>query len=90
MRFAVIRTGESRHQFIWTHHHLLTDGWSSAQVIGEVLHHYHRQTLAPLRGRYRDSIEWLQSRDPSVSEAFWRERLAGLQEPTLLVNASQR
>ncbi len=87
MRFVLVRTGDTRYHFIWTYHHLLTDGWSNAQVIGEVLEQYHRQQLPALKGRYRDYIEWLSSRDAGAAEAYWRQRLSELAEPTRLVNA---
>ncbi len=90
MRFALVRTGENSHHLIWTHHHVLTDGWSTAQLIGEVLHRYRRQTPPPLRGRYRDYIEWLQRRNVQASERYWKGRLQSLQEPTRLMSVLPR
>lgn len=87
MRFALIRTHDRQHRFIWTHHHLLTDGWSTVQVISEVLHFYHHQTLPQPRGRYRDYIEWLRERDAKASEQYWKAQLRRLEEPTRLANA---
>ncbi len=87
MRFALVRTGENRHHLIWTHHHVLTDGWSTAQLIGEVLHHYHRHSLPVLRGRYRDYIQWLQGRDAQASQHYWTAQLRLLAEPTRLTSA---
>ncbi|MEC3769681.1 condensation domain-containing protein, partial [Cupriavidus sp. SS-3] len=37
MRLALLRTGAHRHHLVWTVHHLLLDGWSTAQLLGEVL-----------------------------------------------------
>ncbi|EHP37505.1 non ribosomal peptide synthase [Cupriavidus basilensis OR16] len=31
MRVALLRTGPDRHHLVWTVHHLLLDGWSTAQ-----------------------------------------------------------
>ncbi len=87
MRFALVRVEAQRHHFIWTHHHLLSDGWSTAQVIGEVMHHYHHQSLPALGGRYRDYIQWLQSRDVAASEAYWKLQLRAVEEPTRLASA---
>jgi len=42
MRLLLIRTGAHRHHFIWTHHHVLMDGWSVSQLLGEVLRLYGR------------------------------------------------
>src|SRR5690606_33784607 len=44
-RLVLVRTGEDSHQLIWTYHHILVDGWSTSQLMGEVLAHYAGQTL---------------------------------------------
>lgn len=38
-RVRLIRLGEDRHWLIWTHHHILLDGWSSARLVAEVMQH---------------------------------------------------
>ncbi len=87
MRFALARTGVDRHHFLWTVHHVLVDGWSTVQLISEVLHHYRHQSLPALRGSYRDYIQWLQRQDAQASEQYWRGRLREFTEPTLLASA---
>ena len=83
MRLLLLRTGTHRHHLIWTSHHLLLDGWSTALLLGEVLRHYNGESLPPA-GQYRDYIAWLQQRDPARSDAFWRGELARIASPTLL------
>ncbi|MBN9134273.1 MAG: hypothetical protein J0H48_13095, partial [Nitrosospira multiformis] len=90
MRFALVRLTGGRYHLIWTIHHLLLDGWSTSQLAGEVLRRY-AGGLSPAqeasfrhRGEYRRFIEWLQHRDMEASEAYWRERLKGIGEPTRL------
>ena len=45
MRFTLIRMGESAYEFVWSHHHLLLDGWSVAALVGQGYltadHHVH-------------------------------------------------
>ncbi|WP_455926425.1 amino acid adenylation domain-containing protein, partial [Pseudomonas putida] len=86
-RLALVRLGEGRFHLLWTCHHLLLDGWSSARLIAEVLAAYQGNSLAPVAGRYRDYIAWLHAQDAALGERFWRERLAGFDEPTLLATA---
>ncbi|WP_267273291.1 non-ribosomal peptide synthase/polyketide synthase [Pseudomonas putida] len=88
LRMTVVRTGEQRFELIYTNHHILMDGWSNSQLMGEVLQRYAGQAPAQA-GRYRDYIDWLQRQDPAVSEAFWRERLAELEAPTRLAQGLQ-
>ncbi|MES2259415.1 MAG: amino acid adenylation domain-containing protein [Pseudomonadota bacterium] len=83
-RLLLVRTGEHAHHFIWTIHHLLTDGWSTSQLMGEVLRIYDGARLAAPQGRYADYIVWLQERDAAAGEAWWRGQLAQLDEPTRL------
>ncbi len=87
MRVALVRIGEQRHHLIWTHHHLLMDGWSLSQLTGELLHHYHTQRLPELTGSYRDYVRWLSTRDAAASEAYWKSELQRLDEPTSLLSA---
>ncbi|HTU61333.1 MAG TPA: condensation domain-containing protein, partial [Polyangiales bacterium] len=69
---------------IWTHHHVLLDGWSAANLLSEVVRTYGGEHFGPARGQYREHIAWLLRRDAELDEAFWRGRLSGLSEPTLL------
>ncbi|HEX7240472.1 MAG TPA: condensation domain-containing protein, partial [Longimicrobiaceae bacterium] len=89
MRVALFRTGEREHQMVWTHHHLILDGWSLPVLLRDVLELY----SAHLRGErtgpggarpYREFVSWLAGRDMARAEEFWRTALAGLTAPTPL------
>ncbi|MEN8161480.1 MAG: condensation domain-containing protein, partial [Myxococcota bacterium] len=89
MRMVLIRFDDEVHRLVWSHHHLLMDGWSVFLVLRDVLAFYD----AARRGEalelaepppYRDYIAWLQRQDRAATERFWRERLAGFREPTPL------
>ncbi|EMG2116665.1 non-ribosomal peptide synthase/polyketide synthase [Pseudomonas aeruginosa] len=84
LRLVLVRMDEERYHLVYTHHHILLDGWSSAQLLGEVLARYTGEQAERTGGRYRDYITWLQAQDKRVSEAFWKEQLAELLEPTRL------
>ncbi|MFL9869920.1 amino acid adenylation domain-containing protein, partial [Paraburkholderia fungorum] len=86
-RLALVRTGDARYHLIWTVHHVLLDGWSASQLIGDVLRHYGGEPLAARGGRYRDYVEWLLKRDSHASETYWRDQLAGFDTPTRLAPA---
>ncbi|HXM49298.1 MAG TPA: amino acid adenylation domain-containing protein, partial [Pyrinomonadaceae bacterium] len=95
MRVAVMRVAESGWQVVWTHHHLLTDGWSLSLVLKEVFDAY----LARVGGRetggqkgpaYREYIEWLAGQDLKAAEGYWRKQLAGFRGGTGLVASAGR
>ena len=89
MRLTLIRLGEDVYRFIWSHHHLLVDGWSVPILLGEVFAYYEalrrgeELNLEPSRS-YRDYISWLHRQDLAKAETFWREYLKGLTAPTPL------
>ena len=88
-RLALFRTGDDEHRVVWTHHHILMDGWCSHQLLQESLAVY-RDLAAGARPElprtrpYGDFVEWLNTRDLKASEAFWRAELVGIREPTRL------
>jgi amino acid adenylation domain-containing protein len=89
MRLSVLRTGPEEHLLVWTHHHLLLDGWSVALVVGQVLTLY--EALARGESRdlerarpFREYIAWLRRQDLGEAERFWRQELAGFTAPTPL------
>lgn len=48
-RFAVIKTQPSTCYFIWTHHHILLDGWSAALVVNEINDLYAKMSVTNVR-----------------------------------------
>src|SRR5262249_46480289 len=88
-RLALIELSEGVYQFVWSHHHLLIDGWSAPLLIHEVLAFYNAICQCrPFRLEpsfsYSNYIAWLQRQDISKAEAFWREALEGCTAPTTL------
>ncbi|MDX3187039.1 non-ribosomal peptide synthase/polyketide synthase [Streptomyces sp. MN03-5084-2B] len=72
---------------VWTSHHVLFDGWSSAQLFAEACEEYAAATagVCPAlvtRRPYRDYLGWLAGRDQAAADAFWRDTLAGFDAPT--------
>ncbi|QFZ24669.1 non-ribosomal peptide synthase/polyketide synthase [Saccharothrix syringae] len=89
MRVGVTPLGGDRVEVVWTSHHVLLDGWSTAQVFAEVLEVYRATTAGdapelPARRPFRDYLGWLAGQDPAEAEAHWRSVLAGVAGPTPL------
>ena len=87
MRLTLVRLDDERQQLIYTHHHLLLDGWSNSLLLSEVLQRYAGQAVPAPTGRFADYIGWLQRQDAHADEIFWREQLATLDNPTLLAQS---
>ncbi|HYP19482.1 MAG TPA: amino acid adenylation domain-containing protein, partial [Chloroflexia bacterium] len=89
MRLALIQVADDLYHFVWSHHHLLLDGWSTSVVLKEAFTFYdalcrgekaHFEQPRP----YRDYIAWLQRQDMPKAEEFWRHALKGISAPTPL------
>ncbi|MDJ0953253.1 MAG: amino acid adenylation domain-containing protein [Acidimicrobiia bacterium] len=84
-RFALIRTGADTHRFVWTHHHVILDGWSLGLVLNEV---WSMQSATSDSGQaddapsYRDYVRWLKGYSAESSEEYWRNELAGVTAAT--------
>ncbi|TFF33794.1 non-ribosomal peptide synthetase, partial [Pseudomonas sp. RIT623] len=86
LRLQLVRTGDNAWHLVYTSHHILMDGWSNSQLLGEVLQRYNGVEPAREGGRYRDYIAWLQGQDAERTEVFWREQLQALHSPTRLAS----
>src|SRR5258708_31202503 len=89
MRLSLIRTGSERYLLVWSHHHLMIDGWSVPVLLSEAIRLYEgystgRSVPLPSPKPYTDYIEWLQRQDLKRAEAFWRELLYGFDSHTQL------
>ncbi|MDS0808564.1 non-ribosomal peptide synthetase, partial [Burkholderia cenocepacia] len=89
MRLTLIRVTDDAWRVVWTRHHVLLDGWSTARLLADVLRDYRDpDAVSPFASRpalrYRDFIAWLGTRDRDADEHFWTGRLARLDAPTLI------
>jgi amino acid adenylation domain-containing protein len=87
MRLAVIHVDEDRSYLVWTHHHLILDGWSVSLVLNEVFTTYldglgDQPVRLPSAAPFRDYVAWLQQAENAEAETFWREHLRGFRAPT--------
>jgi len=89
MRFSVIRLDNSTWQWVWSHHHIILDGWSLPVIFKEVLTIY--QSICervphslPSVPPYRNYIQWLATRNREEVKGFWQETLHGINTSTRL------
>jgi amino acid adenylation domain-containing protein/non-ribosomal peptide synthase protein (TIGR01720 family) len=87
MRVVLVRQSETLWKLVWTFHHILLDGWSSAAVLGEVIQAAMSEAAPQSAGHYGDYVQWLNSRDAGSSAQFWQTHLAGFDQPTLMATA---
>ncbi|HKQ73501.1 MAG TPA: amino acid adenylation domain-containing protein, partial [Blastocatellia bacterium] len=89
MRLKLARLGEDQYHFMWSHHHILLDGWSVPIIFKEVLTFYDAARLnlnldLPLPIPFQRYISWLQLQDLNAAKAYWQRAFAGHRAPTRL------
>ncbi|MBO9730363.1 MAG: non-ribosomal peptide synthase/polyketide synthase [Chitinophaga sp.] len=89
MRFTLIRLDESRHEMIWTFHHLILDGWSTPVLMEEFLQTYEQLlsgAVLPVTAEdhYGDYIRYIADQDQEAATAHWKAYLDGVTEGCLL------
>ena len=94
MRVILVRLDSGLHELIWSHHHLLLDGWSVSLVIGEVFAFYRALSRGerfepPTPRPFRDFIRWIDGRNGGSAEAFFRDRFADRPPTPVLVDSDE-
>lgn len=86
MRITTARLSKDRWFFVWSHHHILMDGWSLPLLMKEFFSIYHaisegREVILSRIRPYGDYISWLKDwNQDNHSESNWREYLSGFSE----------
>ena len=77
MRLALARIGQARHVFIWTCHHLLTDGWSLGLLLRECLATYQALSAGRTPARPGAALQGLHRVGEAAAAGGGRALLAG-------------
>jgi non-ribosomal peptide synthase protein (TIGR01720 family) len=89
MRVTLLRLGAESYELIWSHHHLVLDGWSLPVLLKEVTAYYEGycrgEEVELGRSRsYGEYIRWMRQQDLGAAERYWREQLRGFAATTML------
>ncbi|NYV78761.1 condensation domain-containing protein, partial [Streptomyces sp. UH6] len=88
LRPALVRLSGDEHVLALVTHHIVTDGWSTGILTGDLFHLYRAETgtatgeLPALPVQYADYAHWQRTvADAAAGEhlGYWKERLAGLE-----------
>ncbi len=86
MRVSLFKTADEKYVCVWSHHHILMDGWCLGIVLQEFMHMYRAiesgspVTLAPAKP-YSSYITWLTDQDKDAASEYWKGYLAGARHP---------
>ncbi len=87
-RCILIKHSNSDYYFIWSCHHIIIDGWSSSNLLNEVMKFYQiyvQGQIPPIEKvlPYKMFIEWLQKQDQDSAKSYWSTLLKDV-KPSLL------
>ena len=94
MRVALIRLAPREFAIIWTHHHILMDGWCIGIMINEFFEMYRallesRPFRLPPVKPYSTYIKWLESQNRDEARDYWQEYLLDYDEAAAILNRGQ-
>ncbi|HEY9257269.1 amino acid adenylation domain-containing protein [Chitinophaga sp.] len=95
LRLKIMQCGEGEYYFIWSYHHLLMDGWCIGIILQDFNRIYHeyaesgKSTVLSLRP-YADYIQWVEARDKTLSENYWKDYLSGYETVVKLPQLPQQ
>ena len=94
MRCALIKLSKDKYKFVWTFHHILMDGWSYPVIQKEIFKIYEglkennpAQLSRP--APFKQYILWLNQKDKTPAENFWKKELNGFSSPTPMITDSE-
>ncbi|MCY8981666.1 fengycin non-ribosomal peptide synthetase FenD [Bacillus halotolerans] len=80
MRLTLFDRGDSTYTCVWTHHHIIMDGWCLGIILKEFFSMYdslknNRPVQLSSTVPYSRYIEWLGEQDKEETAAYWRDYL---------------
>ncbi|MEC1406792.1 fengycin non-ribosomal peptide synthetase FenB [Bacillus halotolerans] len=95
MRISLLKTAENEHVCVWSHHHILMDGWCLGIILQEFMQIYqsihtgNHLALEPVRP-YSTYISWLTKQDKETTADYWRAYLKNYSTPSQLPRVTDR
>ncbi|MEC1536488.1 non-ribosomal peptide synthase/polyketide synthase [Bacillus sonorensis] len=85
MRVYLIKTDGQSYQLVWSHHHILLDGWCLGIIMGELFAIYENIVKGEAHRLkepkpYSDYIKWLEKQDKDEARQYWHKYLQGYEE----------
>ncbi|MCP5106100.1 MAG: amino acid adenylation domain-containing protein, partial [bacterium] len=84
-RVTLCKMAEDKYEMIICNHHILYDGWSNGIILNEFFETYYRLRLSdtdthpfPPKTKFKEFIKYLQNREISGEETYWRNYLKGV------------
>jgi amino acid adenylation domain-containing protein/non-ribosomal peptide synthase protein (TIGR01720 family) len=87
LRVTLARAGPAEWHMLWTHHHLISDGWSQPILLQELLALYLQAPLPAPAAIPAGYWHWLAASNHDQHRQYWQQRFAAFTEPTLVARS---
>jgi amino acid adenylation domain-containing protein/non-ribosomal peptide synthase protein (TIGR01720 family) len=92
LRVSLLQIGPAEFEFVFSHHHIVMDGWCIGVLISEYFIIYksieeERPYILPPVKQYKNYISWLAKLDGQLSAAFWQKYLLEYDEIATVKNS---
>ncbi|WP_397324916.1 amino acid adenylation domain-containing protein [Pantoea agglomerans] len=84
MRFILVQFSEREWRLVWSHHHLLLDGWSVQLLLKDFFQLMAGNRTEAASRPFSDYLTWLEGQSQEAARDFWQSILGDLQDPTPL------
>lgn len=88
LRITLIRLAQETYRILWSHHHLLLDGWSFYLLFEEFIEaskavSENREAIFPPALPYRNYITFIRQQDMTQAESYWKRYLKRFTHPNI-------
>lgn len=91
IRVSVLELSENRFFFVWSHHHILMDGWCIGLLAQEFFQAYYRDernlALSTKPPQYKRYLNWFAKYNTDEARSYWKNSLAGYDHVLTLPNS---
>ncbi|MBO9446353.1 non-ribosomal peptide synthetase [Ruegeria sp. R14_0] len=84
MAVTLIKLAKDRWHFVWTMHHLISDGWSTGVAFRDLFHRYNGHPQDGASPSFKTYLTWLKKQGPLTDKDFWTGYLSDLDAPSVL------
>lgn len=89
MRIAIMKVTANDYEIVWSHHHIVIDGWCLGLVISDFIKiykslKYGEEHKLDKAYQYVDYINWLAKQDNNKASGYWKEYLEDYENEIVL------
>ncbi|MEN1935220.1 amino acid adenylation domain-containing protein [Paenibacillus sp. 102] len=85
IRFSLFKVGQQKYRLIWSHHHILMDGWCLGLILEDLFTFYYQRKNGEKLSidaslPYSRYIKWLKKQNNEAACEYWNHYLEGYEE----------